>query len=143
MVKTKDDLLQMIKECESYLDLSEEVGHLEEALYAGGDVVIWITSDHLGSDQESLGRILMKELLICLAEIGSNLKAVILSNRAVKLEEDPANHQALERLEEQGVALLYCSTSVHRLAIEPELGTRATMFHLLQVALSAKRLLSL
>ena len=143
MGKTKDELLEIIKECESYLEISDEVSGLEEALYAGGEVVIWLTSDILGRTEEGLGQRLMKELLNSLAEVGSNLKAVILVSRAVRLQEDAGNCRALERLEEQGVTLLYSSASASHFGIEPQLGTQATMFHLVQVALTAKRLLSL
>ena len=139
MGRSKDDWVGAIKEGQSYLEISESMGALEEALYAGGELVIWLTSDCIGSEKEGLGCELMKELLSALSETGTNLRALIMSNRAVLLGEEEANHVALQRLERQGVGLLYCTSSVQQLGIEPVLGRQVTMFHIVQVILGAKR----
>lgn len=100
-----------------------------------GDRVIFLATDHIGSGDEGLGKILMRGFLNTLTEQGISLAVIILMNSGVKLAcsgSDAMNE--LRQLEESGCTILVCGTCLdfYQLTEQLECGVISNMFEITQ-----------
>ncbi|MDO4720542.1 MAG: sulfurtransferase-like selenium metabolism protein YedF [Peptostreptococcaceae bacterium] len=85
--------------------------------------VVLITSEFLGSGDETLGRILMKGFLFTLSETLPYPKKILFLNGGVKLTAtNPEAIANLKKLEEEGVEILSCGTCLDYYQIKEKLG---------------------
>ncbi|MDR3044654.1 MAG: sulfurtransferase-like selenium metabolism protein YedF [Desulfovibrio sp.] len=88
-----------------------EVMTEEQLRRMGEKVVVFLTSDVIGSGDDALGAKLMQNFLATLPELGAELWRVVMLNGAVRLSaaDSPALPH-LKRLEAAGATVLVCGT---------------------------------
>ncbi len=83
---------------------------------------VWIVTDRLGTGDDELGRVLMKNFLYSLARNAEKPKAVMLMNAAVRLAcEGSESLDDLRLLAENGVPLKACGTCLDFLGLTEKL----------------------
>jgi len=74
-------------------------------------IAVFINADRMGRGDDALGAGLMKNFLLTLKEMGSELWRLVFVNSGVKLcVEGSASLEALQELEKSGVSILVCGT---------------------------------
>ncbi len=128
---------------EYYIELPKVEG-LEE----GANVVILVRGLSLsavgGGPEAEFGGRLLGMFLTSLCEMPPVVKAIALVNNAVRLA--AAESQvltALETIEKQGTEILCCSTSCNFFKLEPLVGARSSMFHIVETLLGAGKVITL
>lgn len=129
------------KPSEYYLDLPKLEG-LDEGL----SVAVFIRSQYLGGSTSTgdvdLGARLITMFLASLCEMPP-VKSVILVNDAVRLAcGDSPTVTALETIEKQGTEVLCCSTSCNYFKVDPAVGLRTSMFHIVETLLAAGKVIT-
>ena len=109
-------------------------------------LAIVLTSDKWGSEDEELGRILMRDLLQTLAEKKELPQWIFLVNAGVRLGLKNAKClELLQNLEGMGVKILVSKTSLYHFGVETELrvGEAVTMFDMVAAMYRAEKLISM
>ena len=95
-------------------DRSHDVSPVVQEQVAAASVdktVVLVTSDRMGSGDDTLGGKLMMNYINTLEEMGEALWRIIFLNSGVKLTvEGAVTLEALDRLESQGIRILVCGT---------------------------------
>ena len=77
-------------------------------------IVVFITSETIGSGDDTLGAKLMENFLATLPELGSSLWMIILVNGGVKLAAREGKAlESLQALRESGTTILVCGTCLN------------------------------
>lgn len=109
------------------------------------DVIFIFTSDGIGTGSEHLSKLLIKFLLKSLINHSIKPKALVLMHNAVLLTVDSSPLLGnLTVLEEQGLRILVCSTSVdfHQIEDKVHVGQIADMSLILSELLNARNVIS-
>ena len=99
--------------------------------YATGKPVYLFTSETLGQGSDELGAILMRSFFTALQEVDPKPKTLLFLNGGVKLAvKGSAVLPAIQKLEQQGVAVLSCGTCLDYYHLKEELavGSATNMF---------------
>lgn len=113
---------------------------------AGLKIVVLITSDRLGSGDDTLGAKLMESYLKTIKEMGEELWQLIFVNGGVKLT--TASSPVLEDLQEyerSGVIILACGTCLEHygLTAEKKVGTTTNMLDIVTATQLADKVISI
>lgn len=107
--------------------------------------LVFIASDTVGDGDDELGRRLMTMFLSTLPELGPGLWRVVCVNGGVRLStpEHPA-HEALRKLEDQGVGVLVCGTCLEHFGLmeQKALGQTTNMLDIVTSFSLADKVLS-
>jgi len=88
----------------------------------GGELVVQVSSDRMGTGYDDLGRLLLRSFLKTLLELEERPGTVVFYNSGVKLCCEGSNLlEDLEALEEAGVRILSCGTCLDYFGLAPEL----------------------
>jgi len=126
----------------------EEKEQLEEVAVADQptDSVLLITSETVGSPDESLGRMLMKKLLYSLTETEQRPTAIVIVSSGVRLAVNNSDSvEALRVLEGAGVDIMVCGASVEFLKLKGKIavGRVCDMYQIVERLLAASKTLSI
>ena len=126
----------------------EEKEQLEEVAVAERpkDSVLLISSERVGSPDESLGRMLMKKLLYSLTETEQRPTAIVIVSSGVRIAVDNSESlEALRVLEGAGVDIMVCGASVEFLKLKGKIavGRVCDMYQIVERLLSASKTLSI
>jgi len=126
----------------------EEKERLEEVAVAERprDSVLLISSERVGSPDESLGRMLMKKLLYSLTETEQRPTAIVIVSSGVRIAAcDSESLEALRALEGAGVDIMVCSASVEFLKLTGKIavGKVCDMYQIVERLLAASKTLSI
>lgn len=108
------------------------------------NVVVFITSEVLGTGEHELGRVLMRAFIKTLQELEPRPRALIFVNSGVHLASNRSDLlEDLRRLEEEGTDVLSCGTCLdyYHLADELGVGRVTNMFEIVSVLVDADRVL--
>ncbi len=97
-------------------------------------VIVFITTETLGRDDDVLGQKLMATFLSTLPEFGSNLWRVILLNGGVKLAATAGDAlESLKNIQQSGVNILVCGTCLahYGLAQAKQVGETSNMLDII------------
>lgn len=129
------------------VSVSAPLAERDPAPVLGGErTVLAISSDSMGSGDETLGRLLMKGFLYAMVEQEELPEKILFYNTGVFLTtEDSAVLDVLREMEQRGVALLTCRTSLNHFGRLGKLqaGGAVSMYELAQCMLQAGRLVKL
>ncbi len=129
------------------VSVSAPLAERDPAPVLGGErTVLAISSDSMGSGDETLGRLLMKGFLYAMVEQEELPEKILFYNTGVFLTtEDSAVLDVLREMEQRGVALLTCRTSLNHFGRLGKLqaGGAVSMYELDQCMLQAGRLVKL
>ncbi|MCR4398426.1 MAG: hypothetical protein NUV93_05635 [Firmicutes bacterium] len=118
-----------------------------EALEEGVGVAILVRGQYLGDGSgeaaREIGSRLMGMFLASLCEMPPVVKTLVLVNDAILLacEQSPVLN-VLETIEKQGTEVVCCSTSCNYFRREPVVGSRAGMFHIVEMLLAARKVIT-
>ncbi len=107
-------------------------------------VVIYISSQYLGSGDNDLGSFLMKALLKTLLDFETQPNRLILVNSGVQLAAEGSKVlEALQMLSEKGVEILCCGTCVdfYELKGKVKVGRISNMYEIIESMLEADRVI--
>lgn len=129
------------------VSVSAPLAERDPAPVPGGErTVLAISSDSMGSGDETLGRLLMKGFLYAMVEQEELPEKILFYNTGVFLTtEGSAVLDVLREMEQRGVALLTCRTSLNHFGRLGKLqaGGAVSMYELAQCMLQAGRLVKL
>ena len=129
------------------VSISAPLAERDPAPVPGGErTVLAISSDSMGSGDETLGRLLMKGFLYAMVEQEELPEKILFYNTGVFLTtEGSAVLDVLREMEQRGVALLTCRTSLNHFGRLGKLqaGGAVSMYELAQCMLQAGRLVKL
>lgn len=144
-------ILRFVKHAPELAAPAAEAYCLPAAGAAGGNYVVALSADTIGSNEGSnegsdaaLGRVLMQGLLATLEAIEPAPTHLILYSRAVLLAMDgAATLPALQALAQRGIAILLCGTCVDHFEKKQavRVGEIANMLKLLEIQLAAGKVL--
>lgn len=105
--------------------------------------VVVLSSESMGTGDETLGKVLMKGFLYALTELDTLPQAVLMYNGGARLS--ASGSECLEDLlylESQGVDVLTCGTCLDYLGLDeaPEVGTVTNMYHIAEIMGKADKL---
>jgi selenium metabolism protein YedF len=126
----------------------EEKEQLEQVAVADQpmDSVLLISSETVGSPDESLGRVLMKKLLYSLTETEQRPTAIVIVSAGVRLAVDSSDSiEALRVLEDAGVDVMVCGASVEFLKLKGKIavGRVCDMYQIVERLLAASKTISI
>ena len=109
-------------------------------------ITLVITSDTIGVDDKHIGRKLICSFLFSLTETPPNIQSIILFNRAVKLALKTSTVlEPLKLLYDSGTDVIVCKESLaeHGGKELLAIGDEATMYTIVNMMISAKKLISI
>ncbi len=110
------------------------------------DLVYFISSDKIGSQDEELGQTLMKNFMLKLVQVYPKPTHILFIERGVKLllPDFPAL-VALQNLEAQGVRLLACQTCLDYYGIRDKIavGEVSNMLEIVETMTDAEKVISI
>jgi len=122
------------------VEIGEELSRLDEDVYRRGDVLVVLTSEAIGSGDRELGRMLAKNFIYALVENVPAPDAVIFLGDAVRFAAPGSDVlETLRTLENQGVELLLCSTSLSHHELDPEVGLPTNMYAIVEMLFQARK----
>jgi len=105
-------------------------GQTSEPADSDQKILVFIPTNIFGSGDHELGKALMKNFILTLGEMGTDLWRIILVNSGVRLavKDSPVLH-ALKKLEQNGVDVLVCGTCLEyfKLINEKQVGQTTNM----------------
>ena len=107
-------------------------------------VVVYISSQHLGSGDEDLGSFLMKAFLKTLLDFKTPPNRIILVNSGVQLAAEGSKVlEALQLLSGQGVEIICCGTCIdyYELKGKIKVGRISNMYEIIESMLEADRVI--
>jgi len=116
----------------------------ETAAPAQGKTVVFITSDTLGSGDDELGRILMKNFIFTLTEFDTAPDSVLFVNGGVRLTTaDSEVIEALEKLADKGADIASCGLCLDFFGLKDQLklGRATNMFDIVDTLQKAGRII--
>lgn len=108
---------------------------------AENEFIVAVKSDKMGEDNDKLGLILLKNFMASLANAQKLPSTVILYNSGVKAAfQHTDTAKSLQRLEQKGVLILVCETSLSFFNIQPDeiVGESADMNEIVRLMSEAK-----
>jgi selenium metabolism protein YedF len=108
------------------------------------DIVIYISSQHLGSGDEDLGSFLMKAFLKTLLDLETRPSRLILVNSGVQLAAEGSKVlETLQLLSEKGVEILCCGTCIefYELKGKVRAGRISNMYEIIESMMKADRVI--
>lgn len=108
------------------------------------DIVIYISSRHLGSGDEDLGSFLMKAFLKTLLDIETLPSRLILVNSGVQLAAEGSKVlETLQTLSERGVEIICCGTCIefYELKGKVRVGRISNMYEIIESMMKADRVI--
>lgn len=134
--KVNDSLYELMIEKRGCLEVLDEENNL----------VIVVTSDKLGQDEETLGKILMRDYLIALSEEDRQPKKIIFLNSGVKLlVEDSKCITSIKLLSEKGVKIISSGTSIDFYGLKNDItvGEVSSMYDIVEIMNECDNLIKL
>ncbi|HOP85241.1 MAG TPA: sulfurtransferase-like selenium metabolism protein YedF [Syntrophorhabdaceae bacterium] len=124
---------------------SEEIScEIEKKDPSKGPVIVVVSSNKMGLDDDELGIVLMRSFLHTLTEIDTRPDVLILYNGGVKLaiEGSDVLHD-LNALENQGVKVLVCGTCLNFFNLKEKLkvGSISNMYDITETLFKAKKII--
>ncbi len=116
------------------------------AIPAGENVVVFITTDRMGSGNDELGALLMKAFVNTIRDISPRPKTIIFANAGVYLTtEGSPVLDSLKSLEEKGAAVLSCGTCLEFFKLKEKLrvGTVSNMYTIAETLFAASNVVKL
>jgi len=107
-------------------------------------VVVYISSQHLGSGDEDLGSFLMKAFLKTLLDFETQPNRLILVNSGVQLAAEGSKVlETLQMLSEKGVEIICCGTCIdfYELKGKVKVGRISNMYEIIESMLEADRVI--
>ncbi len=118
----------------------------EEALFDTHDLVIMINTAHLGSGDDKLGALLMKNFLYALSETSPLPKRIFFLNSGVRLTVEGSECvDSIRKLADQGVAIESCGICLDYYHLKEALavGSITNMYNVVETVSQAERVLTL
>ncbi len=108
------------------------------------DIVVYISSQQLGSGDEDLGSFLMKAFLKTLLDVGTPPRRLILVNSGVQLAAEGSKVlETLQMLSERGVEIICCGTCIefYELKGKMRVGRISNMYEIIDSMMKADRVI--
>lgn len=132
-----DEYEVVVTKSERELDMEQE--HKE-------DIVVFITSDLLGSGDRELGDLLMKTFFKTIDDISTTPAKMVFMNSGVRLTtENEETIKYITEIEEMGVEIINCGTCLdyYQLRDELKVGYISNFYEISEVLFNANRVISL
>ena len=127
-------------------DTKPSLAPITEAEDNAPSITLVISSDTIGIDNNHFGKKLMCSFLFSLTETPPNIQSIILFNRAVKLVFKTSTViEPLKLLYDSGTNVIVCKESLKNHGGKGllALGDESSMYNIVNMLLSAKKLISL